>query len=270
MNSTGRTLPLPKKARRRFLLLCLLAAAAAFLLFETASAQEGAEYQYVDLVMTYEYSNSIDVYYSVRNAGTQSATGVAVSFLLEDLQTNNFDLLRIAAPPTITGKKTVDQTNQIFTWEIGTLSPGETSRTLSFATLGHSGLTRAPEDQDLIGVITATASSHQPEPDFLSANNVAKFYSFVTGGGSISKHMQQNQLALLLSVDDLRPDAGGNVDFDLTAHQLSGGSSIAYHVVDDIEIRVELSEGTGVQVHKGLDSARWIYDGRPIGNLETG
>lgn len=223
----------------------LAAAAAGLLLLETASAQEGPEYQYVDLVMTYEDSGGLDIYYRVRNVGTQTATGVAVSFLLEDVHEDTFELLNavtnvfLPIPPTITNNKTVDQTNQTFTWEIGTLSPGETSRTLSFNPSGHPGLT----DTNQIGVVTATAKSHQPEPGFLSSNNVASIYLFVGGAQSTGKLMIQNRLALLLSVDDLRPSAGGNVDFGLTIDQLDIGFSNSPKRVDDIEIRVELSDG---------------------------
>ena len=239
MNRAGPSLPLPKKARRHScLLLCLLAAvtAAASVFSAPLQAQEGAEYEYVDLIMIYEYSDSIDVEYSVRNAGTQTANGVAVSFLLEDLETSAF-----VSSSSIT--TTEEGTTQRFTWQVGTLSPGETSQKLTFNTFGHSGLTRDPGDLNLIGVITATASSLQPEPDLLSANNVAKFYSYTAGGGHTSRHMRNNRLALLLSVDDLRPDAGGDVDFGLTAHQLASGNSQVYNTVGDIDIRVELSRG---------------------------
>ena len=244
IRNTGSTISLPGKARRHFRLLCLLAAvfAAVFAFSGPLQAQEGAEHQYVDLVMSYEHSESIEVYYSVRNAGTQTATGVAVSFLLEDMSVSTFNFLKfITLRPTITDHRTVDQTNQTFTWEIGTLSPGETSKTLSFATADHRGLLSGEES---IGVITATAKSHQPELDFLSSNNVAKLYSFLRGGTGIARHMKENKLALLLSVDDLRPDAGGDVDFGLAAKQEAPeGNSLLYNVVDEIEIRVELSEG---------------------------
>ena len=91
MNCTTLMLSLPGKARRCLCLLCLLAAvcAAAFLFFETASAQEEGGYEYVDLIITYEYDDS-KVAYRVRNIGTATATGVTVSFLLEDLQAEGF------------------------------------------------------------------------------------------------------------------------------------------------------------------------------------
>ena len=68
--------------------------------------------------------------------------------------------------------------------EDGTLSPGETSRILSFSTSDHRGLLIGVEES--IGVITATAKSDQPELDFLSSNNVAKLYSFLRGGSDIA------------------------------------------------------------------------------------
>ena len=91
MISTEPSLLLPKKTRRRFSLLCLLAAAVAvaFAFSGPLQAQEGAEYEYVDLIVTYEY-DSHEIVYSVRNVGAATATGVTVSFLLEDLQAGNF------------------------------------------------------------------------------------------------------------------------------------------------------------------------------------
>ena len=91
MNTTNVSQKSIRKSASKVLVLCLLAAiAAAFLLYETAQAQEGAEYGYVDLVMTYEYDaktvqHAGEVAYSVQNNGTATATGVTVSFLLEDL-----------------------------------------------------------------------------------------------------------------------------------------------------------------------------------------
>ena len=99
-------------------LFALIAAMAVFVFSGPVQAQEGTQYEYVDLLMTYEYDGN-EVAYSVRNIGTATATGVTVSFLLEDLQTNT--------TLDITGKETVDNTNQRFTWEVGTVPPGEAS-----------------------------------------------------------------------------------------------------------------------------------------------
>lgn len=238
MNNAAPTLPLPGKARRHFLLLCLLAAAAAaFLFLGTARAQEGTEYDYVDLIVTYEYSNSIEVEYTVRNIGTATATGVTVSFLLEDLEAGTFETFPGTAPAPPTDKSTVDSTNQSFTWEVGTLPPGGTPGILKFYTRKHDN-----SSGDMVSVITATASSHQPEPGFLSSNNAIKVYTDTPASGA-SKHMRHNLLALLLSVEDLSPDAGGDVGFDLTARQLGVGSGSTSNLVEEIEIQVELSDG---------------------------
>ena len=235
MNSTGQVPPLPKKVRRYFSLLCLLAAvtAAAFAFSGPLQAQERAEYEYVDLIMTYEYDNNF-VAYRVQNSGTATATGVTISFLLEDLQAGTF----AGTPPTTTK----EGTNQEFIWEAGTVPPGETSRNFKFTTRNHSG----HSTWNRIGVITATASSNQPEPDILLGNNVAKVYSYASSNTGSTKHMSDNRLALLLSVSDLRPDAGGNVNFDLTARNLNtdrGASSNYIDLISDLEIKVELSDG---------------------------
>ena len=107
-------------------LIAVIAAMAVIVFSGPVQAQEATGYEYVDLLMTYEY-NGNEVAYSVRNIGTATATGVTVLFQLEDLQTNTTLL-------DITGKETVENTNQRFTWEVGTVPPGEASRTLSFDT----------------------------------------------------------------------------------------------------------------------------------------
>ncbi len=225
--------------RRKALVLCLLAAAAAIFVFSAPlQAQEGTEYDYVDLIVTYEYSITLEVEYTVRNIGTATATGVTVSFLLEDLQASTFETFPGGAPAPPTDKSTVDSTNQSFTWEVGTLAPGETPGILKFSTRKHDN-----SSGDMVGVITATASSNQPEPGFLSSNNVIKVYSYAPADGSTSKHMRHNLLALLLSVEDLSPDAGEVVDFDLTAQQLGSRGANSLNLVGEIEIQVELSDG---------------------------
>ena len=58
--------------------------------------------------------------------------------------------------------------------------------------------------------------------------------------------MDGNRLELLLSVDDLRPAAGGDVDFDLTARNQNDSAVLAspyINAIADIDIRVELSKG---------------------------
>ena len=234
MNCTTLILSLPGKALRRFCLLCLLAAVSGsgFCFFGPVQAQEGTGYEYVDLIVTYEY-DSEEVAYRVRNIGTAKATGVTVSFLLEDLQTNTF-----SSSSSIT--TTEEGTNQRFTWEVGTISPGETSIELKFSTVNHSAHTT----WNRIGVTTATASSIQHEPDFLLANNITKVYSYPTSSTGSAKHMKDGLLALLLSVDNLRPDAGGNVIFGLTASRSGAGyAGDIINLIGEIEIKVELSDG---------------------------
>ena len=120
--------------------------------------------------MNYEQSpegsgNARTVAYTVLNLGTATATGVTVEFLLEDLEASEtFDT------PNVSDQRTVDSTDQKFTYVIGTLLPGESSQSLIFSTMLHSGHTTA----DRIGVINATASANQPEPGILSANNAGK------------------------------------------------------------------------------------------------
>ena len=215
-----------RKSWTAALLLCLLAAlAAAFAFSAPLQAQEGTEYEYVDLLLLYEQSpegsgNASEVAYTVLNSGTATATGVTVEFLLEEVEANDFALLNTVIAASVTGKETVDSTNERFTWVIGTILPGESSESLIFSTSIHSGHTTA----DRIGVINATASANQPEPGKLSDNNVIKAYTFVASSSGATKHMSPTgRLNLLLSVDDLQPDAGDDLNFDLTANQVGGG-----------------------------------------------
>ncbi len=218
-------------SRWKAIALCLIAAAATFLLLETSFAQEETEYQYVDLVMTHEYDGQ-DVIFKARNFGTEIATGVVVSYHLKDLET-------YISSPNIRDKRTDDSTKeQWFTWEVGTLRPGQTSVFMRFSTLRHSGHTTVGQ----IGVITATAESDQPEPDFLLGNNELAVYSFAKTAG-VSLHMPYNRLALLLSADDLRPGVGGDVDFTLSANSLNPKISQGTTLIGGIKIKVKLSDG---------------------------
>ena len=235
MNTTNMSPISIRKSARKAFVLCLLAAiAAAFLLIETAQAQEGAGYDYVDLVMTHEYDGN-KVAYSVRNAGTETATGVTVSFLLEGLES---DFLG-NSPPSVIDKRTVNGTNERFTWEVGTILPGKTTGNLAFGTANHSG----QNTPGYIGVITARASANQLEPGVLSANNVTRVYSFVETATGLSRHMRGNRLGLLLSVDNLRPDPGDAVEFDLTANNPQGAVGNDVNLIADATVKVELSKG---------------------------
>ena len=230
MNPANAQLKSTRKSPWRALVLWLLAvAASAFLLPETAWAQEGPEYSYVDLVMLYELApegQEEEVRYTVRNYGTATAVGVTVSFLLEDLEARDFEDSD-TAPAAITDIRTEDGTNQRITWEVGDIPPG-TSDSMSFDTKIHPG--RLSEIvsgwRGRIGVINATASSLSPEPGMLLANNNVKVYAFAAESWR-TFHMRGSTLALLLSVDDLRPDAGGDVNFGLTAQHIApmGGAS---------------------------------------------
>ena len=263
MNITNACHKSNRKCPWKVLVLCLLAAAAAaLLLLETVWAQEGTEYEYVDLVMGYEYDEH-QVVYSVQNVGTATATGVTVSFLLEDLEVSPSEVgsLRIA------NNRTENSTNQRFTWDAGTVLPRESSKILKFSTSNHSGHSTS----DRIGVITATASSNQLEPDFLQANNVAKVYSFASSTTGATQHMSNNNLALLLTVDDLEPDAGDDLNFDLTARNRNPGRGGSRRRLHRPHRRYRDQGGiirrTGVQIR--LDPAHWICDHRPVGNLEA-
>ena len=240
----------------------VLAVAAAFLFFGTAWAQEGTGHSYVDLVMLHEVdpdgTNNQVVGYSVRNIGTATATGVTVSFLLEDL-----DISTSAGSPDPPDKMIVDSTNQKFTWKFGNLSPGETSLPLSFSTGLHSGHTSAGR----VGVINATASSVSPEPDTLLGNNVAKVYSYARDTVSAAYHIEGGKLGLLLSVDNLRPTEGSEVDFELTAQNLNH-TALGYfsNNIANVKVKVELSKGLKFKdgwtpptafVKSGNQSATW-------------
>ena len=242
----------------------LFAALAAAVVFAgPVRAQEGTEYSYVDLVMFYEYQTDEDVEYSVQNNGTATATGVSVSFLLEDLQAGaSFTFAASTIPPIITDKETVDTTNQRFTWVVGNMPPGSASEKLVFRTALHSGHTSTGR----IGSIRAEASSFSPEPDVLLANNVKEFYSYADTTSGNTLHMRLNWLALLLSVDDLRPAAGENLNFDLTAYNPLGGGTDTINLIANAKVKVELSKGlkfkTGwnpsdVTVASDRQSATW-------------
>lgn len=228
------------RIRWKVLLFCLLAAliVAVFAFSTPAQAQDDS---YVDLVMFYEYQNDEDVEYSVQNNGTATATGVSVSFLLEDLQAGaSFTFVSSTITPIITDKETVDTTNQRFTWVIGNMPPGSVSNKLEFRTRLHTGHTSTGR----IGSIRAEVSSLSPEPDGLLDNNVKKFYSYAYTSTGASLHMRRNWLALLLSVDDLRPAGGGEVNFDLTADNAQGGAGTDnINLIADAEVKVELSDG---------------------------
>ena len=246
-----------------FAALLLLAALAAALSFSApAHAQEGTGYEYVDLLMDYEQGPDgarASVRYSVRNIGTATATGVTVSFLLEDL-----DLGPFTDTPSFPDEET-DNTAKTttFTWEVGTILPGGSSE-MTFATGLHS-----QSSSNVIGVINATAKAFQPEPGILSANNAIKIYSFAVDSAGPSLHMKGNRLALLLSVDDLDPAVGADLNFDLTAinyNSTHAGSEQFINLIDDIEIKVALSDGlefktgwnpTGVTVTSDRQSATW-------------
>ena len=217
--------------------VCLLAAVAtAFLLLETALAQDGQGYRYVDLVMSYEQENNGDVTYRVRNTGTATAIGVTVSFLLEDLEARD-----------ISGIITEQSgATQRFTWGVGNVPSGET-RELTFYTRLRTGYFQfIPTDwPGLIGIIRGEATSLSPEPDILLANNVITVYSLAPDTG-VSKHMRGNKLSLLLSVDNLMPEAEGDVNFDLTANNqniTTSPFSRFRNMIADARVRIKLSKG---------------------------
>ena len=263
------------KSPRKALVLCLLAIAlSAAFLFEGALAQEGPEYEFVDLVMLYEQGpsdNRATVRYWVQNLGNIPATGVTISFRLDDLE-----ISASSVDSTIMDRKTVDGSKQTFTTDQGTIPPGGISSGQSFSTTLHSYYcpTEPCDDFPRIGSIQATASSDQPEPDLLLPNSVIKIYSYVSHrGGQATNHMGTNKLGLLLKVSDLRPDATGDaVDFTLTARNMQGpqAKTGSIDLIGDIEIKVELSAGlefksttdwprpTGVTTSGG--SATWQPD----------
>ena len=224
------------------LALSLLTAvtSAAFVFSGQLQAQEDG---YVDLLMLYEY-DSQKVAYSVRNTGTATATGVTVSFLLKNLKAKDSDI----AGNSITDERTEDTYNQSFTWEVGTIPPGGVSGKLVFGTSIHPG--RVSEITSTwkgrVGVIRATASSLQPELAISKNDNVTQVYEFAYGNAASTKHMTGSELGLLLSVDNLRPDSGGNVAFSLTAQNLypiQPNADVSINIIDGIEITVELSDG---------------------------
>ena len=235
----------------------------------TARAQDRPVYEYVDLVMRYEQgpsSNRNNVKYSVQNNGSVTATGVTVSFLFEGLEADDGDF----GAAIIKDKRTENNTNERLTWEIGNIPPAGTSFELSFSTALHSGISVPPDGEYEIGVISARASSNEPEPTILSGNNFIKLYSFANSAApATSQHMANNRLALLLSVDGLRPDAGGDVDFGLTAHDAARGGAAdigSINAIVDINIKVELSDGLEFKgdwdppsefVKSGSQSATW-------------
>ena len=223
------------------------------MLLETALAQEGTAHNYVDLVMLYETAPVGDpsaIAYSVQNAGTATAVGVIVSFDLDDLEIRKDS--DFSPPPDTTTVPCDDQeqelTCQEFSWKFGSLLPGETSKPFTFPTWTHSGINDMASDwKGRVGTIKATASSNSPEPDMLMANNVIKVYSF--GYNSFSRHMPGGELDLLLSVDNLRPDAGGSVAFGLTAqnhYDMATGHYI--NLIADASVKVKLSEGLKFKV----------------------
>ena len=242
----------PRFHWKALVLSLLVALSAAFLFSAPLQAQGGPEDGYVDLVMTYEYDEE-DVAYSVQNNGTATAAGVTVSFRIKDLEAGAFTGSFVAGTqinPTITNKMDEDGTNQTFTWEIGTIPAGETSAQLIFSTRLHPGHRAAADAVNnwpgMFGVITARVSSLPSEPDFLLANNEIKIYSFAEQSTGTTLHMDGSRLALLLSVSNLRPAAGGAVNFGLTAENLNVELGIAedyINLIDEIEIEVELSDG---------------------------
>ena len=135
------------------------------------------------------------------------------------------------------------------TWVVGTIPPGGTTSPMTFDTTLHSGR-RSEANSNMwpgrVGAITATASSLSPEPGILLANNAAQVYSFAAFPTALTYHMRGGRLALLLSVDDRRPEAGGDVNFNLTAENAYAGVALSNdysNIITDINIKVELSEG---------------------------
>ncbi len=250
MNAANTSRQSPRRSLWKALVLCLLAVAVAagFLLSETARAQDVPEGPgYVDLIMLYEQApegDRLKVAYRVQNIGTAPASGVTVSFLFENLQ------IAISDEAKVKSVRTVNDYNQRFTWEVGTLHPGETSQVLLLSPRIHSThrseLMAVPSDwPGMSGVINAVASTVSPEPDMLLANNVIKFYEFIPSLHFV-KHIRDNRLALMLSVDEMRPDPGDDVILGLTARNRARGEALVSEwrrVVVDPEVRVELSDG---------------------------
>ena len=186
-----------------------------------------------------------EIAYRVRNNGTATAVGVTVSFLLEDLEGRGTNFREIRDGASITGVETVNGTDQRFAWVVGNLPPGGITRNdLTFGTDRHPSHTTPP----LMGVINARASSISPEPVQLQDNNVIKVFAHINSPAStLAAHISGGKLALLLSVDDLRPDAGGDVDFDLTAYNKNTEASYLgvsdSNLIADAKVQVGLSEG---------------------------
>ena len=228
-----------KRIQRTARLLGLIAVlAAAFAFAAPLEAQEGPEAHYVDLVMLHDYGQRSENVYKVQNVGTATATGVTVSFLLEGLDKGG---------DAFPDQRTVDGTNQAFTWEIGTLPPGQVSAAVEFSTGVHPGIQTPVDWPGHAGVINATASALEPEPSILLVNNHLAVYAYAHGGiRNRADHMWRSRLALLLSVDNLWPEAGGDVNFGLSAQNYSTGQSIGGFYgghIADINIQVELSQG---------------------------
>ena len=218
----------------------------------------------MDLVMLYEQGPKGEegrVAYTVRNNGTATATGVTVSFLLERLEVPSSRL------GDITGAETVNATSQKFTWEIGTISPGGTSSNLIFRTDLHTGHNGLPPAGSRFGSIRARAFSISPEPVELQANNVIEIYSSYALALTPSDHMKGSRLGLLLSVDDLRPNAGGDVVFDLTARNFNDTSDFNFfNLIADARVKVELSKG--LEFKSGwAPPGTFVKSGKPIGGL---
>ena len=163
-------------------------------------------------------SHYTDVAYRVQNTGTEIAVGVTASFILEDLEVsrgefkdkNDRSISRDIRDITTNQSRVM----QSFTWDVGTLPPGETKE-LVFGTSLHTGYPYVLQRAGHIGMIRAEVSSLSPEPEILLANNIIKIYSLATSSRGLTRHMKGNSLALLLSVDALHPDANSDVKFDL-------------------------------------------------------
>ncbi len=212
--------------------------AAAFAFAAPLEAQEGTEPQYVDLIMLHDYGLRSENVYKVQNVGTATATGVTVSFLLEGLE---------GGGDAFPDKRTVNGTNQAFTWEVGTVPPGQASATVEFSTRVHPGIQTPVDWPGHVGVINATASALEPGPSILLANNHLAVYAYAHRGLlHRADHMWRSRLALLLSVDNLEPEAGGDVNFGLSAQNYNTGRAIGAFYgghIADINIQVELSDG---------------------------
>ena len=116
----------PDLRLRAAALLALAALAVAVFAFSApAQAQDDTDDRYVDLLMLFDRGDEVE--YSVMNIGTAKATGVTVSFLLEDLQLGSYQ-----GAPYVPGRTTENGTNERFTRYVGTILPGETKTALIF------------------------------------------------------------------------------------------------------------------------------------------